>query len=412
VGPLRYDARALAAEDLMAAPTALRGHDVVAQVVRGDRHAAAPPLVLDGRVVRREHEARRLARRAEALAILDQYGVWPHALRRATNWWWLGVAAAMVVAVLLGDAAGGWLLRAREAWFELPAQPARSVLPEPETMGDAATQAGEALPLPTRPVAVAPPIDYWADELLASRITAALPARVGRVSVAVRNVRTGASAGIDPEASMPPASVYKLGVLLEAFRQVEAGRIALDEPLLLLPQDWSEGAGVLQGRIGQRVSVGEALRLMVGISDNTAALALLRRVGIDTVNAGYLSLGLTHTAVYPDARPDRTTAADTASLLAALVTGRLADPAATQHMLDLLAQDQPSAWIRAGLPPGTPVAHKSGQLPGVRNDAAIVYGAGGPYVLVVLSSTLVDEGTAERAIASLAHEVYAYFAGT
>lgn len=203
-----------------------------------------------------------------------------------------------------------------------------------------------------------------------------------------------------------------MGFLLEAFRQLEAGRLTLDEPLLLMPQDWVGGAGVLQGRIGQRVAVGEAVRLMVGISDNTAALALLRRIGIDAVNAGYRQFGLAHTAVYADARPDRTTAADTAALLAALVTGRLAGPTATHQMLDLLARGQPQAWIRAGLPPGTLVAHKRGQLPGVRDDAAIVYGAGGPYVLLVLSNTLGDETAADQAIAALAHEVHVYFAGT
>jgi beta-lactamase class A len=157
--------------------------------------------------------------------------------------------------------------------------------------------------------------------------------------------------------------------------------------------------------------VGEALRLMVGVSDNTAALALMRRIGVDAVNAGYDRLGLAHTHFFPDDRPDVTTAGETATLLSLLATGRLAGPDATGAMLDLLAQDQPQAWIQWALPGDTAVAHKSGQLPGVRNDAAIVYGPGGPYVLVVLADRLWDGADGEDAIATIAQAVNAYFTG-
>ena len=51
------------------------------------------------------------------------------------------------------------------------------------------------------------------------------------------------------------------------------------------------GAGVLQARIGQRVSVADALRLMVRYSDNVAAQALLRRIGVEALNATYGRLG-------------------------------------------------------------------------------------------------------------------------
>jgi beta-lactamase class A len=238
---------------------------------------------------------------------------------------------------------------------------------------------------------VAAPADWWADRALEARLaaaTAAGPPRPGRLAVAVRHLVTGATAGLTADEIMPPASVFKLGLLVEAFRQIEAGRLTQEERLLLRPEDWAPGAGVLQARIGQQVTVGEALRLLIGVSDNTAALALLRRLGVDAVNAGYRRHGLARTRIYLDHRPDTTTAAETATLLALLATGRLAGPAATQQMLDLLAQEQPQAWIRPGLPPETAVAHKSGQLPGVRNDAAVVYGPHGPYVLVVLADRL------------------------
>ncbi len=79
-------------------------------------------------------------------------------------------------------------------------------------------------------------------------------------------------------------------------------------------------------------------------------------------------------------------------------------------MLDLLAQDQPQAWIADGTPPEAVVAHKSGQLPGVRNDAALIYTPTGPYALVVLSDGLYDEQAGEQTIARIAAVVYDHFA--
>jgi beta-lactamase class A len=256
---------------------------------------------------------------------------------------------------------------------------------------------------------VAPPASWWADGALQARLDGAIPDDLGHIAVAARHLRTGATAAIDGDLLMPPASVYKLGVLADTFQLLDAGRLDLDEQLLLTQEDYVGGAGILQGHIGQRVQVGEALTLMVGISDNVAAQALLRRVGVDSLNATYQRLGLARTHYYVDDRPNVTTAADTASLLVQLATGQLAGPAGTQRMLDLLAVDQPQSWIQDGLPPGTIVAHKSGQLPGVRNDAAIVYTPDGPFVLVVLTSDLADEGAGEGLISDLARLAFAYF---
>ncbi|HEX2514073.1 MAG TPA: serine hydrolase, partial [Chloroflexota bacterium] len=88
-----------------------------------------------------------------------------------------------------------------------------------------------------------------------------------------------------------------------------------------------------------------------------------------------------------------------------------APPAESQWMLDCLALEQPSSWISAGLPALTVVAHKTGQLPGVRNDAAIVYPAGGPYVLVVLADRLRDERAGESHIGAIAARVHAHLCG-
>ena len=248
------------------------------------------------------------------------------------------------------------------------------------------------------------------DAALLDAIETSLPIDRNAASIAVVHLETGASATVNGDRIAVPASLYKVGVLVEAFRQIEAGLLRLDETLRLLPIDWAPGAGILQGRIGTQVTITDALRLMIGISDNTAAHAIVRRIGVDRVNANNQRLGLSNTRYYIDDRPDTTTAADMARLLSLLATGRLAGVEATGQMLDLLQQVQPAAWLPRGVPSTIAVAHKSGQLDAVRNDAGIVFGPTGRYVVVVLTDNRPNAMKGENAIVQVARSVHAYFA--
>ncbi len=248
------------------------------------------------------------------------------------------------------------------------------------------------------------------DAALLDAIETSLPIDRNAASIAVVHLETGASATINGDRIAVPASLYKVGVLVEAFRQIEGGQLRLDEKLRLLPIDRAPGAGILQGRIGMQVTITDALRLMIGISDNTAAHAIVRRIGVDRVNTNNQRLGLSSTRYYIDDRPDTTTAADMARLLSLLATGRLAGVEATGQMLDLLQQVQPAAWLPRGVPSTVAVAHKSGQLDTVRNDAGIVFGPTGRYVVVVLTDYRRNAMRGENAIVQVARSVHAYFA--
>src|SRR5207248_7139650 len=95
----------------------------------------------------------------------------------------------------------------------------------------------------------------------------------------------------------PAASLFKLPILLEVLAQEDAGRLDADQQETVRPEDWTDGSGVLQARIGDRVSVRELSRLMIAESDNIAALVLLDLVGVGTVNALSEQLGLRVTRV-------------------------------------------------------------------------------------------------------------------
>jgi beta-lactamase class A len=64
--------------------------------------------------------------------------------------------------------------------------------------------------------------------------------------------------------------------------------------------------------------------------------------------------------------------------------------------------------IPAGLPPGTRVAHKTGEITAVAHDAAIVYPAGRrwPYVLVVLTRGIREPAVSASLAADVSRLVY------
>ncbi|MGH2367671.1 MAG: serine hydrolase, partial [Chloroflexota bacterium] len=240
-------------------------------------------------------------------------------------------------------------------------------------------------------------------------------------AIVVRHLRTGASATYHERDLYPSASIAKLPILVETFRQLDAGTLRLDERVTITADAITGGAGVLQAREGEQLPISELLRLAVGVSDNVAARLLLQRVGgIEAVNHTLAGLGLVQTRLYADDRPNTTTAAETAALLAWLATrpaggahvsgaGSLPAAPLANTLPALLARPQAQAWLARGVPRGVPVAHKSGQLPSVRHDAGIVYAPRGPYVLVALTSHLADQDDAEVFLANLSRRVYEYF---
>jgi beta-lactamase class A len=102
-----------------------------------------------------------------------------------------------------------------------------------------------------------------------------------------------------------------------------------------------------------------------------------------------------------------TTARDLAIILRAIEEGKAASPTATREMLDILLAQEFNEKIPAGLPRGTRVAHKTGEITAVSHDAAIVYLPGRkPYVLVVLTRGIADGDKSSKLIADLSEIVY------
>src|SRR5690349_1524582 len=95
---------------------------------------------------------------------------------------------------------------------------------------------------------------------------------------------------------MPTASVIKVGIMAELYRQVEAGDVDLSRRLTVTKEDSYGGTGVLKEfEPGVEPTILDLCRMMIIVSDNVATGMLVRLLGKDRINRSFADWGLTHT---------------------------------------------------------------------------------------------------------------------
>ncbi|GGD09431.1 serine hydrolase [Pontibacillus salipaludis] len=82
------------------------------------------------------------------------------------------------------------------------------------------------------------------------------------------------------------ASIIKVPIMMEAFRQDRDGLLNLDDPHPISPSESVGGAGVIHYLSGQQnYTLRQLIELMIIVSDNTAANLVLKAVGMESVNS-------------------------------------------------------------------------------------------------------------------------------
>lgn len=220
----------------------------------------------------------------------------------------------------------------------------------------------------------------------------------GKVTFAAVDLKTGERYGLAADQPVATASVIKLPVMVEAFFQIQEGKLQWSQPVKETDFDRVQGSGILQDLNPQiNLTLGDAITLMIDLSDNTATNMVIRTVGIEPVNVRMRMLGLRHTALNgyvfheKDATNEEakkfglgvTTADDMVHLLTLIKQHEILTPAACDQMLKILGKQRDiDAFPRytSGLP-GVTWEHKTGALDAVRNDVGIADTPAGPVVM-------------------------------
>jgi beta-lactamase class A len=218
------------------------------------------------------------------------------------------------------------------------------------------------------------------------------------VTLAGVNLKTGERFGIASDRPVATASTIKLPIMVEVFYQVKEGKLTWSQPVTVTDFDRVDGSGILQFLSPEaKLTLADAVTLMIDLSDNTATNVVIHQVGVEAVNARMRQLGLQHTKlfryVYHEVQPETpemkqfglgvTTADDMVLLLTLIQQRKILSPADCDRMMQILGQQQDNdAFPRyTGSMAGVTWAHKTGALDAVRNDVGIAQTPAGPIVL-------------------------------
>jgi len=272
----------------------------------------------------------------------------------------------------------------------------------------------------------------------------------GTLGVAVKHLGTGEEVLIKGDDFFPLASALKVPVLITLYRQVDEGKISLDEKLVMTEDTQVPGSGILQNLTpGLETIVRDYVTMMMMISDNTATVMLVDLVGRENINETLRRLGLKanimlsrerlHAAARGKVRQSRQgreprsvnmmTPRGMMALLEKLYRGEAASRSSCDDIIDLMKRCQTGGnRLRKYLPrDAVEVADKTGTMAirkkgasVVANKPGIVYAAvidvgivfpkeRDPYIICGFSKDLSENDDGEEAIATVSKLVYEHF---
>jgi beta-lactamase class A len=275
-----------------------------------------------------------------------------------------------------------------------------------------------------------PPRDYGRETAeLGARLAERIAASGATVALYFRDLNVADSLALGADVRYHAASTMKVAVMVQVFRDADEGRLRLDAPLTLAndfrslvgnsrftldAKDDSDSS--LYQRVGQPVTIRELTTRMITRSSNLATDNLIALVGAGRVQATLHALGVDSLQVLRGVEDDSAfaaglnntvTARSLGELLDAIADGRAAAARSCAEMLEILQRQRFNDAIPAGLPRGTRVAHKTGDITALFHDAALVYDKDRPrYILVVLTRGLRDMSESKQLIADLAAMVH------
>jgi beta-lactamase class A len=247
------------------------------------------------------------------------------------------------------------------------------------------------------------------------------------VAVAFRTLDGKHELLIDADKPFHAASTMKVPVMIELFRQAEAGGLALDEPLPIRnefksivdgsPYSLSVGDDSdreVYANVGRTMTLRQLNEAMITVSSNFATNLMIERLDVEKIRATVSKLGAGGMKVvrgvedqkaFDKGLNNETTARALLVLLEKIAKGEAVSKAADAEMVEVLKRQKFRDAIPAGVPAGTPVAHKTGSITRIQHDAAIVYGPR-PYTLVVLVRGIQDGKRAQALIAEISKAIW------
>ncbi len=237
-----------------------------------------------------------------------------------------------------------------------------------------------------------------------------------QVSWYLQDLSSGVSANRRGDVAVPSASTRKISIMMAALAAVHAGKLALDQKVTIDARFQDNDSGTFQHLTpGFRITLRDAMVMMIIVSDNTCTGHVVELVGLANVQRYTEAVGLTGTVhrygIPPKSGPDdtldrvTTTTAHDQGLLLELILKGTTDPAVAARLectpalcqlgLDILSWQKLKTRLPSLLPLGTKVAHKTGTGHRCYNDAGIIFKGDRPLCVLTAYTVGVPDAVAD-----------------
>ena len=252
----------------------------------------------------------------------------------------------------------------------------------------------------------------------------------GRIGVCLKDANTGLRYEYNATEPLPTASVVKVPIMIELFRQAHTGQVSLDDRYQMRTDISSHGTGALKiMRDRPELTLRDYCRLMIGVSDNMATDMIVHVVTTASINStmeaiGYhntranMPLGVWHYLMKgivdtpsreiddayvsgklqggpgdkdlpfaSDLRNNVASARDLADIMEKIHEGQMISPTASAQMIEMMKVPKRQNRIRQYLKPNIETARKTGGSGRIKADAGIVYLPTGPMFAAALATS-------------------------
>lgn len=269
-------------------------------------------------------------------------------------------------------------------------------------------------------------------ELFEQQVQAQIAAIDGDIAVSFYNLsEVSDSLSINNNEKFHAASTMKVPVMIELFKQENAGLLDLNDSIVMKNEfksivdgssysmDFGEDSdSIIYKKIGAKATLKDLMYSMITVSSNLATNLLIEVVDAKEVTNSMRDLGAANIEVLRGVEDlkafdlglsNSTSARDLMLIMKAIAEGSAGTKKACERMIEILKDQKMNTMIPKYLPKDIEVAHKTGGITGVHHDAAIVYLPDGrSYVLVLLSKNLKQYEKGTDQLANISKTVFEY----
>ena len=253
------------------------------------------------------------------------------------------------------------------------------------------------------------------------------------IGISIKSIEEKDTLSINGNLNAPLMSVFKFHIALAVLNEVDKGKLKLDQKFFikkenLLPETWSPIREEFPNG-NMYLTLNQLLRYTVSHSDNNGCDILLELIGgTETVQKFIHKKGVKDVVIklneqqmqtWENLYVNTTTPLATTELLEKFYKGKILKKETTKYLHQIMVETSRGlTWMKAGLPEGTELAHRTGisgtnenNVRAAMNDVGIVTLPNGKHFIISIYLKNITENRedTEKIIADLTKLTWNYF---